>query len=91
MNWPDIPELWACLSLFEDRWAYVYPGLELTRETLRMAEWLEANPSRRPRKNYKAFMVKWLARSQASIERAEAREAWQREQQRVDAMVGRLR
>lgn len=89
MNWPDYPQLWSLLSVCEDRWRFTYPGLEIEREVLRMGEWLEANPRRAPKKNWKCFMVKWLARSQASIERAEVREAWQCEQRRIDAAVGR--
>lgn len=89
--WVDTPELWAALSLYEDRWKFVYPGLELDREVLRMAEWIEANPQRAPKKNYKAFMVRWLARNQASMERVELREQIQRAQRHVDASVGKYR
>lgn len=89
MNWPDAPELYALLDRYEERWALTYPALNIVREVMRAAEWCEANPARRPKKNYKRFMVLWLARNQAAIERAEAREAWQREQQRIDASVGK--
>ena len=88
MNWPDVPELWSLLSRYEDRWRYTYPALNITQEVLRAAEWVEANPKKAPKKNWKRFMTLWLARNQAAIERAEARELVQREQQRADAMVG---
>jgi hypothetical protein len=90
VNWPDVPELWSILSLCEERWRYTYPALNIEAEVLRMGEWIEANQRRAPKKNYKAFMVRWLARSQASIERAEAREMIQREQMRADASVGKF-
>ena len=90
MNWPDIPELWAVLSQCEDRWRYTYPGLQIQQEVLRMGEWIEANPRKAPRKNFKRFMVTWLARNQAMLERAEAREMVAREQRRADASVGRF-
>lgn len=89
MNWPDIPELWAVLSQCEDRWRFTYPGLDISTEVLRMGEWIEANRKRAPKKNWKRFMVRWLARNQAALERAEAREIVQREQRRADASVGK--
>lgn len=89
MNWPDVPQLWSLLSLCEDRWRYTYPDLNITQEVLRAAEWIEANPKKAPKRNWKRFMILWLAKNQASIERAEAREMVQREQQRADAMVGK--
>jgi hypothetical protein len=91
VNWPEVPQLWAILSICEERWRYTYPDLDIQREVLRMGEWIEANQGRRPKKNYKAFMVRWLARSQASIERTALRDMIQREQQRADASVGRFR
>lgn len=88
VNWPDFPQLWSLLSVNEERWKYTYPGLEIQREVLRMGEWLEANPAKRPRKNWKRFMTLWLARNQAALERVELREEIQREQRRADASVG---
>jgi hypothetical protein len=89
MNWPEVPQLWSILSLCEARWKLTYPGLEIEREVLRMGEWLEANPTRWPKKNWRRFMVTWLARNQAALERAEAREMIQRAQRRADASVGK--
>ena len=86
INWPDFPQLWKNFSLYEDRWKFTYPGLEIEREILRMGEYLEANPSKKPKKNWKRFMVLWLARNQAALERAEAREIVQRMQRRADAV-----
>ena len=90
MNWPEVPQLWSILSLCEERWRYTYPALNIEAEVLRMGEWIEANPARAPKKNWKRFMVAWLARNQAALERAEAREMIQREQMRADASVGRF-
>jgi hypothetical protein len=91
MNWPDIPQLWANLSLYEDRWKFTYPGLEIVREVLRMGEWLEAHPRRRWPRNFKRFMTGWLARSQAHLEAVSLREQIQRAQQRTDSNVGKFR
>lgn len=91
MNWPDVPQLYSIASVCEERWRYVYPGLEIDREILRMAEWIEANPERKPKKNWKRFMTLWLARNQAALERVEMREQVQREQRRMDASVGAYR
>lgn len=90
MNWPDFPQLWSLLSVNEERWKFTYPDLKVDQEVLRMGEWLEANPKRHPR-NWKRFMVNWLAKNQRVYELTLAREAWQREQQRADAMVGKYR
>lgn len=91
MNWPDIPELWALLDRYEDRWKLTYPGLEIQREVLRMGEWCEANPARKPKRNWKRFMTLWLARNQAALERAEVREQAERQYNRIQAGVGKLR
>jgi hypothetical protein len=88
IEWPDVPQLWALFDQFEDRWKFVYPGLEIQREILRMAEWCAANPTKKPKRNWKRFVVNWLAKNQASLERIEIREIMQRQQQRADAMVG---
>jgi hypothetical protein len=85
LNWPDIPQLWSILSVCEDRWKFTYPALEIEREVLRMGEWIEANPSKRPKKNWKRFMVLWLARNQAAAERTEIRQLIEREQLRLAA------
>ena len=91
MNWPDLPELYALLDRFEERWKFAYPGLNITAEVMRMAEWCEANRAKQPKKNWHRFATTWLARNQAAIDRAEAREMIQRMQQRCDAEVGKYR
>ena len=91
VNWPEIPELWALLDRYEERWKLTYPGLNITREVMRAAEWCEANPARKPKRNWKRFMTLWLARNQARLEEAYLREEIKREQQRTDAMVGKYR
>lgn len=91
IDWPDIPELWEVFDRYETRWKYCYPGLSIQHEFLRMAEWLEDHPTRWPKKNWKRFCTKWLARNQRNIEQAEAKEMVQRLQARADAGVGRMR
>jgi len=90
VNWPDIPQLWSILSVCEDRWRFTYPGVDIEREVLKMGEWLEANPRRKPR-NYKRFAVNWLASAHGRLLEAQVRALAQREQDRVDSAVGRLR
>lgn len=91
MNWPDQPELWNLLDRYEDRWRYTYPDLNITREIMRMAEWCEANPTKRPKKNWKRFATLWLARNQQAIERSVAREAWNHAYNTVQSEVGKFR
>ena len=91
MNWPDFPELWQLLDRYEARWKLTYPDLQIDREVLRMGEWCEANPGKKPKKNWKRFMTLWLARNQAGIERAAVREQMQVAQRRADAEVGKYR
>jgi len=43
-------------------WARAYPGLDVPGELRRAACWLAANPRRQP-KNYRRFLVNWLARA----------------------------
>ena len=88
MNWPDVPELYSLLDCYEERWKLTYPGLEITREVMRAAEWCAANPARKPKKRWHRFMVLWLARNQAALERIELREQLQQAQRRADASVG---
>lgn len=44
-------------------WKQAYPAVDVKNEILRAGCWLDANPAKR-KKNYKAFLMKWLARSQ---------------------------
>jgi hypothetical protein len=50
----------------EDRaaWAKAYPACEVPRELSAMIEWLKANPEKGKKRNYRRFIVNWLARSQ---------------------------
>jgi hypothetical protein len=74
----ETPQLWRELSLHEERWNFAYPGLEVQREVLRMAEWLEAHPKRKVR-NFRRFMVNWLNASQARLEAVSLKSELQRE------------
>lgn len=90
MEFSDLPELWALHARYAERWTFAYPGLEIDREVLRMSEWLEANPRRRPR-NWKRFMVNWLGKTQNMLERVELREQVRKQEELQKARVGAYR
>lgn len=46
-----------------ERWAKVYPSVDIEGELLRAAEWVLANPQRN-KKNWARFLTNWLCRSQ---------------------------
>jgi hypothetical protein len=50
----------------EDRreWAEAYPGAVLAQELAKATAWLKANPSRAGRRNWRAFVVRWLSKCQ---------------------------
>jgi hypothetical protein len=43
-------------------WKKTYPLLDIEGQLRKMETWLDANPAKRPRSNYKRFIVSWLAR-----------------------------
>ena len=45
-------------------WAAAYPGAVLDRELAKASEWLKANPQRAGKRNWRAFLVRWLQRCQ---------------------------
>jgi len=45
-------------------WATAYPGAVLDQELAKATSWLKANPTRAGRRNWRAFLVRWLARCQ---------------------------
>jgi hypothetical protein len=45
-------------------WATAYPGAVLDQELAKATAWLKANPSRAGRRNWRAFIVRWLAKCQ---------------------------
>lgn len=45
-------------------WATAYPGAVLDRELAKASEWLKANPQRAGKRNWRAFLVRWLQRCQ---------------------------
>ena len=48
-----------------DKWAGLYPAVDIMQELRKMAGWCDANPSRRKTKRgVKQFIVGWLAREQ---------------------------
>lgn len=45
------------------RWREIYPGVNITRELLKMAEWCRANPERKKTKRgVNRFITSWLGR-----------------------------
>jgi len=44
-------------------WGESYPGLNIEREIRKMESWLDANPNRRPKSDYKRFICNWLSRA----------------------------
>jgi len=45
-------------------WAEAFPGAVLDQELAKATAWLKANPSRAGRRNWRAFVVRWLSRCQ---------------------------
>ena len=56
-----------------ERWRKIYGSVNIERELWKMADWLDANPSR-SKKNYKRFIVNWLSKAQREAEAIETRE-----------------
>jgi len=50
----------------EDRaeWAAAYPGASLETELAKATAWLKANPAKAGKRNWRLFVVRWLARCQ---------------------------
>lgn len=44
-------------------WGKSYLGLNIEREIQKMESWLDANPNRRPKSDYKRFINNWLSRA----------------------------
>lgn len=61
---PELEKLLARVShTAQERWIKLYQDPEfLRRQFLRMAEWLEANPRRAPKKSPTLFIANWLAK-----------------------------
>jgi hypothetical protein len=45
-------------------WATAFPGAVLDQELAKATAWLKANPSRAGRRNWRAFIVRWLSKCQ---------------------------
>lgn len=45
-------------------WAQAYPGAAIDQELAKATSWLRANPKRAGRRNWRAFVVRWLSRCQ---------------------------
>ena len=47
-----------------EEWAAAYPGAVLDQELAKSHAWLRANPTKAGRRNWRAFIVRWLGRCQ---------------------------
>jgi hypothetical protein len=45
-------------------WAVAYPGAVIDQELAKATAWLRANPKRAGKRNYRAFLVRWLSKTQ---------------------------
>ena len=45
-------------------WATAFPGAVIDQELAKATSWLKANPSRAGRRNWRAFVVRWLGKCQ---------------------------
>jgi hypothetical protein len=66
------------------RWDQIYGQIDVTGELYKMDEWVHANPARH-KKNYKRFIVNWLAKAQREAEAIETREVIRHEISRQTA------
>jgi hypothetical protein len=56
---------WGGISVADRQgWATAYPGAVLDQELAKASEWLKANPRRAGKRNWRAFLVRWLQRCQ---------------------------
>lgn len=69
---PAAPKIgWSAVAGWEgitdaDRqeWAAAFPGAVLDQELAKATAWLHANPSKAGKRNWRAFLVRWLGRCQ---------------------------
>jgi hypothetical protein len=45
-------------------WAEAYPGAAIDQELAKATAWLKANPAKAGKRNWRAFLVRWLGRCQ---------------------------
>jgi hypothetical protein len=64
-------------------WKEAYPACDIDVELLRMREWILSNPAKAKKKNWRRFIVNWLARTQ---ERGGTRGANIDSQRRLEAI-----
>ena len=68
VNFNFSTEQWETLTdKDKKRWKKTYPACDVEQELLKMADWLVAHPNRR-KKNYRAFISRWLANRQKEVE-----------------------
>lgn len=47
-------------------WSFAYPKVDIPGELVRMGVWIEANPKKGNKHNWKRFITNWLSRTQQS-------------------------
>jgi hypothetical protein len=66
------------------RWQKVYSSIRVDSEIWKMCEWVMANPAK-SKKNWKRFIINWLAKAQREAEAIETREVVRHELSRATA------
>jgi len=56
---------WQGITLQDrEEWATAYPGAAIDQELAKANAWLKANPTKAGKRNWRAFLVRWLGRCQ---------------------------
>lgn len=68
-------------------WEKAYPGVNIEGQLLKMEAWLDANPDRRPKKDYKRFITGWLSRTTPSKDSGELQQTRELTEDEADALL----
>jgi hypothetical protein len=64
ISWDETSGFTGISAKDRDEWARAYPAAELEREFAKAHAWLRANPKKAGKRNWRLFVVRWLARCQ---------------------------
>jgi hypothetical protein len=64
MSWSSADGWAGITDADRQEWATAFPGAVLDQELAKATAWLKANPTRAGRRNWRAFLVRWLSRCQ---------------------------
>jgi len=67
-------------------WEKAYPGINIELQLRRMEVWLDANPDRRPKRDYKRFITGWLSRTIPSKDSGELQQTRELTEDEADAL-----